>query len=81
MAPTEPLHDFKGHMANIIGEGTQQLEKIKEEVEKVYTTTLKKDTTRCVDYRKAAVLLSNIFDRVCPDEELHHLFNRLHAMM
>lgn len=76
VAPTEPLHDFKGHMANIIGEIRHKATgKIKEEVEKVYTTTLKKDTTRGVDYRKAAVLLSNVFDRVCPDDELHRLFN------
>ena len=49
--------------------------KIKEEVEKVYTTTLKKETTRGVDYRKATILLSNVLDKVCPDDDLHHLFN------
>ena len=51
--------------------------KIKEEVEKVNTTTLKKETTctRGVDYRKATILFSNVFDKVCPDDDLHHLFN------
>lgn len=76
VAPTEPLHDFKGHMANIIGEVRATVKgAIKEDVEKVYITTLKKDTTRGVDYRKATILFSNLFDKTCPDPDLHSLFN------
>ena len=48
---------------------------VKEEVEKVYITILKKDTTRGVDYRKATILFSNLFDKTCPDPDLHLLFN------
>ena len=72
VAPTEPLHDFKGHMANSVAEvraNTQGV--IHEEVEKIYKATLKKDTVRGVDYRKATILFSNTFDRVCPKSDLH----------
>ena len=68
VAPTEPLHDFKGHMANVVAEvraNTQGV--IHEEVEKIYKATLKKDTVRGVDYRKATILFSNTFDRVPTD--------------
>ena len=52
-------------MASIIGEVREKTTgKIIEEVEKVYTTTLKKETTRGVDYRKATILLNNVFDNV-----------------
>lgn len=76
VAPTEPLHDFKGHMANIIAEVRANTQgSIYEEVEKVYTATLKKDTVRGVDYRKATILLSNTFDKVCPNSDLHRLLS------
>ena len=44
-------------------------------MEKVYTATLKKDTIRGVDYRKATILLSNTFDKVCPNSDLHRLLS------
>lgn len=75
VAPTEPLHDFKGHMANVIGEvrvitnGNTQ-----EEVEKIFLTTLK-DTVCGVDYRKATILLSNAFEKVCANSDFFCLFN------
>ena len=55
----EPLHDFKGHMSNLFdelpyllkGNALKELTKIKESV-------LNKNTLRCVDYRKATILLS-----------------------
>lgn len=60
-------------MANIIGEvrATAKVT-LKEEVEKVYITTLKKDTTHRVDYRKATILLSNL---TCSDPYLRLFFN------
>ena len=65
VAPTEPLHDFKGHMANVIWEVRIITNgSTKEEVEKFYLITLK-DTVRGVDYRKATILLSNAFEKVC----------------
>ena len=75
VAPTEPLHDFKGHMANIIAEVRANTQgSIHGEVEKVYTATLK-DTIRGVDYRKATILLSNTFEKVSPNSDHHLLFN------
>ena len=69
VAPTEPLHDFKGHMANIIAEVRANTQgSIHWEVEKVYTATLKKDTIRGVDYRKATILLSNTYEKVSPKQ-------------
>ena len=55
--PTEPLHDLKGHIRNLIeeaikiatGETLQVLEK----------TTLSKCTLRGSDYRKALILFTN----------------------
>ena len=41
----------------------------------MYATILKKETIRGVDYRKTAILLSNVFNTVCPDDKYHHLFN------
>ncbi len=56
--PTEPLHDFKGHMSNIIEELKETLSgEVKAEIDKVVESTLK-ETVRCVDLRKTA-LLSN----------------------
>ena len=45
-----------------------------EEVKKIYLKTLK-DTVRGVDYRKATILLSNAFEKVCTNSEFFCLFN------
>ena len=47
---------------------------VAQEVEKIYLTTLK-DTVRGVDYRKATILLSNAFEKVCTNSEFFCLFN------
>ena len=63
-------------MANIIAEVRANTQgSIHWEVEKVYTATLKKDTIRGVDYRKATILLSNTFEKVSPNSDHHLLFN------
>ena len=60
----EPLHDFKGHMANLVEEIKHMVVgNAKSEVTKVISVTLGKDTLRCVDYQKAAILLSNVLHR------------------
>jgi hypothetical protein len=75
VAPTEPLHDFKGHMANVIGEVRVITNgSTKDEVENIYLTILK-DTVRGVDYRKATILLSNAFEKICTSSEFFCLFN------
>lgn len=74
VASPEPLHDFKGHMQNLINEIRKtSTPPIKEEVDAIYKSTLDKDTVRCVDYRKASILLCNAFASVCPETNLHVL--------
>ncbi len=76
VSPSEPLHDFKGHMSNVIGEIKKQVTgNIKSEVEKVTTAILGKDTLRCVDYRKAAILLSNALRQTNADSAMCQLLN------
>lgn len=58
IAPTEPLHDLKGHFGNIIDEvlvitsGNVLLE-----LKKIKTAVLSKETIRCSDLRKAVLLM------------------------
>ena len=74
VASPEPLHDFKGHMQNLIGEIRQiTTYLLKIEVVGIYKSTLDKDTVRCVDYRKATILLSNACASLCPNTDLHIL--------
>lgn len=56
--PTEPLHDLKGHIHNIIEEATKITSGENQQILKqVKTTILNKCTLRCSDYRKAAILI------------------------
>ena len=74
IASPEPLHDFKGHMQNLVGEiRLTTTGDVKEEVELIYKSVLDKDTLRCVDFRKAGILLCNAFASLCPDSDLHVL--------
>lgn len=58
ISPCEPLHDIKGHMTNIFEEIPKHVTGVVgAEIQKIKSTILNKDTLRCVDYRKAAVLL------------------------
>lgn len=57
----EPLHDFKGHMANLF-------EEIPHLLRKDSVTAVRKDTLQCVDYRKAAILLSQVLHNTNADE-------------
>ena len=73
VAATEPLHDIKGHNANLL-EYTLPLlfGNMKMECEKIIATVLGKDTKCCCDYRKA-LLLSNAKNVV--DGDLVELFS------
>lgn len=76
VSPCEPLHDFKGHMSNVIGEIKKQVtSNTKAEVEKVTTAMLGKDTLRCVDYRKATILLSNALHQTNADPAMCKLLD------
>ena len=68
------LHDIKGHMSNVFAElkhkaaGTPA-----QEIEKIKQTTLAKGTLRCVDYRKATILLCEAMNRTSKDYNLIQL--------
>ena len=56
----EPLHDFKGHMSNLLEElPFHVVEKAYEELAVIKKSVLGKSTLRCVAYRKAAILVSH----------------------
>ena len=58
----EPLHDFKGHMSNLLEElPFHVVGKAYEELAVIKKSVLGKSTLRCVDYRKAAILVSQAF--------------------
>ena len=56
--PTEPLHDLKGHLGNLIEETVaQETGAVQKAIEEVIDTVLSKDTLRCSDYRKAVIII------------------------
>ena len=76
IASPEPLHDFKGHMQNLVGEIRQTTTgEVKQQVELIYKSALDKDTVRCVHFRKAGILLCNAFASLCHGSDLHVLLH------
>ena len=74
--PTEPLHDLKGHIRNIIEEATKKaLGETLGVLKHIQATALNKSTLRCSDYRKALILIYNAL-RQCnsPNLEILELF-------
>lgn len=74
--PTEPLHDLKGHIHNLIeevikkacGETLQILKQVQD-------TVLSKCTLRCSDYRKAVILIyKSLQQSTNPDAQIMELF-------
>ena len=61
ICPTEPLHDIKGHLANVISEIQHLLTgNSRVEYEKAIAALLSKETLRASDYRKATIVLYSI---------------------
>jgi hypothetical protein len=57
-SPTEPLHDLKGHIANVIDETLEiGSHGVKKAVREIKNTFLNKETVRCSDLRKAAIVI------------------------
>ena len=57
VAPTEPLHDLKGHFNNIIEESLLVATGVVlDEIKKIKKAVLTKETIRCSDLRKAVIL-------------------------
>lgn len=75
VSPTEPLHDLKGHLGNIIdeallvasGNALQELKRIKAAV-------LTKEAIRCSDLRKAVILMYLKLKELEPNSMLTDLF-------
>ena len=58
ISPTEPLHDLKGHLTNIIEESlTITSGSMHKAITAVKRTVLCKDTIRCSDLRKTVILI------------------------
>ncbi len=78
IAPCEPLHDIKGHLSNVIEESLKTLrgEPLRR-VSHINDTVLGTDTSRCSDYRKAAILIYLALWELQPDSAIAHLFRTL----
>lgn len=55
ISPTETLHDIKGHLSNELLSHTTS--DVKKKLSHIYSTVLGKETLRCCDYRKSAILI------------------------
>ena len=74
--PTEPLHDLKGHMHNILAEVTKAASgETLQILRQVQDTVLNKCTLRCSDYRKAVILIyKSLQQSNNPDAQIMELF-------
>ena len=70
--PTEPLHDIKDHLSNMIEEIRAQ-GNVKTQLEKVMSAMLSKETLRASDYRKAVIVLYKILSECNADSEIVHI--------
>ena len=70
--------DLKGHMANLFEEIPKHVTgATATAVQKIKSTILTKDTLRCVDYRKASILLCRALHDTTADEKLVTLVETL----
>ena len=78
ISPTEPLHDIKGHLSNVTdGLLSQTTGNIKKKLSSIYSSVLGKDTLRCCDYRKAAILILLALDELRADRKYIELMRTL----
>ena len=78
ISPCEPLHDMKGHMANLFDEIPKYVSGVVgAEVNKIKSAILNKDTLRCIDSCKATVLLCKALHDNTVDENLVCLVDTL----
>ena len=61
MSGVEPLHGFKGHISNLLEELPFHVVGKAYELAVIKKSVLGKSSLRCVDYRKAAILVSQAF--------------------
>ena len=71
ISPVEPLHDVKGHLSNLIDEIRPLLKgEAKKRVDVIANSVLGKETLRCSDYRKGAILMLKALQETIPDSPL-----------
>ena len=75
VSPTEPLHDLKGHLSNIIEETLIiTTGDVLKEMKQIKATVLTKETIRCSDLRKAIILIYLKLKELQPDDLLTDLY-------
>ena len=75
ISPSEPLHDLKGHLGNIIEEAlVVATGDVVVELKKVKMSVLSKETIRASDLRKAVILIYLKLKELQPDSMLTDLF-------
>ena len=75
IAPTEPLHDIKGHISNLIEELLKVASgKLLEKLQGISQTVLGRDTIRCSDFRKAIILIVKILNEFSTNRDLTDVF-------
>ena len=75
MSPTEPLHDLKGHLGNLIDETLAiATGEIKQKLKEVKAAVLNKETVRCSDLRKAIILIYLKLKELNPNDKLTELY-------
>ena len=75
IAPTEPLHDIKGHISDLIEELLKVASgKLLEKLQGISQTVLGRDTIRCSDFRKAIILIVKILNEFSTNRDLTDVF-------
>jgi len=78
VSPTEPVHDIKGHFTNLIDELQAVVTgNVKEKLSSIYASVLGKETLRCCDYCKAAILILLALEELHGDRQLIELFRTI----
>lgn len=75
VSPTEPLHDLKGHLGNIIDETLLiTTGDVFKSIKQIKTAVLTKEAIRCSDLRKAVILVYLKLIELQPDDMLTDLY-------
>ena len=76
IAPTEPLHDIKGHISHLLEETLPIITgTLRAEVQKIIDTVLDKEAKRCSDYRKAMLLIVGAMQQYSTSQKVTTLFS------
>lgn len=71
ISPIEPLHDIKGHLSNVIDEIKVIVTgSAKEKIDTICSSVLSKETLRCSEFRKGAILILLALQELQPKSTL-----------